>query len=284
MNEAMTSPVQPSDSGIFVSGIYVYPIKSCGGIALDTAELDERGIRHDRRWMLIDENNTFVSQRTDPRLALVRIRIGEDALCLSAPGMPDLELPLAPEKATTTLVAVWDDVVEVSPAGGEADPWFSDFLGSYRRLVYLPDDSIRSVDPEYGRRGDRVGLSDGFPLLLISESSLEDLNEKLETPLPMDRFRPNIVVSGCGAFAEDDWRAVQIGDVGMRVVKPCARCKITTVDQNTAATSKEPLRTLARYRKRGSEVFFGQNLALDSVGLLHVGAAVEIIPGYASDT
>lgn len=264
--------------------MYVYPIKSCGGITLETAELDERGIRHDRRWMLVDGDGKFVSQRTHPRLSLVRVRIEQDALTVNAPGMSTLEVPLVPEMGAAMLATVWGDTVEISPAGGGADKWFSEFLGAPCRLVYLPDDSVRAVDPEYGGSGDRVGLADGFPLLLIPEASLEDLNGRMEEPLPMDRFRPNIVVSGCGAFAEDGWRNVRIGGVGMRVVKPCARCKIPTVDQETAVTSKEPLRTLATFRKFGSKVLFGQNLVHDTAGTLRLGDAVEVIEGSARDS
>ncbi len=256
---------------VFVSGLYVYPIKSCGGIPLDAAELDERGIRHDRRWMLVDETGKFVSQRTDPQLSLVKVGISADSLTVNAPEMPELEIPFTPILTASMLATVWDDTVEVSPVGEEVDRWFSQFLREPRRLVYLPDDSVRVVDPDFGRLEDRVALPDGFPLLLISEASLEDLNGRLEAPLPMNRFRPNIVVGGCGAFAEDEWGYVVVGKVGMRVVKPCARCKITTVDQDTAITSKEPLRTLATFRKRGGEVLFGQNLIHEEAGTLRVG-------------
>lgn len=256
---------------VFVSGLYVYPIKSCGGISLDATELDERGIRHDRRWMLVDETGKFVSQRTDPQLSLVKVGISADSLTVNAPEMPELEIPFTPILTASMLATVWDDTVEVSPVGEEVDRWFSQFLGEPRRLVYLPDDSVRMVDPDFGRLEDRVALPDGFPLLLISEASLEDLNGRLEAPLPMNRFRPNIVVGGCGAFAEDEWGDVVVGKVGMRVVKPCARCKITTVDQDTAITSKEPLRTLATFRKRGGEVLFGQNLIHEEAGTLRVG-------------
>lgn len=262
-----------------LSGLYVYPIKSCGGIALDVADLDERGIRHDRRWMLVDEDGKFVSQRTFPRLALARVRIQKDALLVDAPGAPTLEVPFDSGERGIFTARVWDDAVEVAPVGEEASRWFSRLLGGSCRLVYLPDESIRPVDPEYGLAADHVGLADGFPLLLISEASLEDLNSRMEHPLPMDRFRPNLVVSGRDAFEEDGWRRIRVSGVDLRVVKPCARCKIPTIDQTTATASKEPLRTLAGYRKFGSKVLFGQNLIHDATGTVRVGDAVEVVEG-----
>ena len=261
--------------GLSLSGLYVYPIKSCGGISLETAEVDERGIRHDRRWMLVDEHGVFLSQREVPRLALIRIQIGVNGLLVDAPGMETLSVPFEP-KGEPVLARVWDDLVETAHVGRETGRWFSRFLGVPCRLVYLPDRSVRPVDPEYGRAGDRVGLADGFPFLMISEASLADLNGRMDEPLPMERFRPNLVVRGCGPFAEDGWRRVRAGGLGFRIVKPCARCVITTVDQASAAVGKEPLRTLARYRKVGSKVLFGQNLVHDGTGVLSVGDAVEV--------
>jgi len=274
--EARRHDTEPS-----LSGLYVYPIKSCGGISLHTAEVDERGIRHDRRWMLVDEAGVFLSQREVPRLALVGIRMADDGLLVDAPGMTALSMPFEPE-GESILARVWDDLVETLRVGREADRWFTRFLGVPCRLVYLPDRSVRPVDPDYAEPGDRVGLSDGFPFLMISEASLADLNGRLDKPLPMDRFRPNLVVRGCGPFAEDGWRRIRIGAMTFRVVKPCARCKITTVDQASAAEGKEPLRTLARYRKVGSKVLFGQNLVHDGTGVLSVGDAVQNISSSSS--
>ncbi len=175
------------------------------------------------------------------------------------------------------LARVWDDLVESLPVSDGTDRWFSEFLGLRCRLVYLPDESVRPVDPAYGRPGDQVGLADGFPFLLISEASLADLNARLEGSVPMNRFRPNLVVRGCGPFAEDDWKLVRIGPIAFRVVKPSARCHITTVDQETAATGKEPLRTLARFRRCGTRVLFGQNLIHDKTGTLRINDTVEVI-------
>jgi uncharacterized protein YcbX len=257
--------------------MHVYAIKSCGGTAVEEWEVDERGLRHDRRWMLVDETGRFLSQRRHPRMALIVVRMEADHLVVSAPEMPPLQVPFALPENEPLLAGVWDDLVETLPVGEEADRWFGEFLGVRCRLVHLPDESVREVDPDYGRAGDRVGLADGFPFLLISEGSLDDLNARLEHSLPMNRFRPNLVVAGCEPFAEDGWRRVRIGALSLRVVKPCARCAITTVDQESAARGKEPLRTLATFRKRGTKVLFGQNLVHDETGVLRVGDQVEVV-------
>ena len=265
------------ESAMFLSGLYVYPIKSCGGIGVDEWEVDERGLRHDRRWMLVDETGCFMSQRELPRMALVKVRIESHGLVVDAPGMSSLNVPFQPPDGRLLLASVWNDLVESRAVGDDADRWFSEFLEVSCKLVHLPDESVRPVDPAYGGPGDRVGLADGFPFLLISEASLADLNARLEQPLPMNRFRPNLVVGGCEPFAEDGWSLVRIGRLTFRVVKPCARCAITTVDQESAAKGKEPLRTLARFRRAGNKVLFGQNLIHDETGTLRIGDPVEIL-------
>ena len=262
---------------VYLSGLHLYPIKSAGGISLEAWEVDERGLRHDRRWMLVDEVGRFMTQRLFPRMALIGVRIEPDRLVVDAPDMPSLEVPLEPPQQRPRLAQVWSDLVEVLRVGADADRWFGEFLGVRCKLVYLPDESVRPVDPAYGRTWDRVGLADGFPFLLASEDSLADLNARLESPVPMNRFRPNGVVRGCEPFAEDGWRLVRIGFISFRVVKPCARCAITTVDQRTATTGKEPLRTLARFRRAGEGVLFGQNLIHANKATLHIGDPVEVL-------
>lgn len=264
-------------SGIYLSGLYVYPIKSCGGIAVKELDVDARGLHHDRRWMLVDEANQFISQRELPRMALIGVCVDPDGLVVSGPGMPYLQVPFLPPDGKVLRARVWDDVVETLPVGGGADRWFSEFLGVRCKLLYLPEESVRPVDQDYGRADDQVGLADGFPFLLISEGSLAELNARLERPLPMDRFRPNLVVGGCAPFAEDGWRVVRIGPITLRVVKPCARCAITTVDQRTGVRDKEPLRTLATFRRSGTKVLFGQNLVHDETGTLRTRDPVEVL-------
>jgi uncharacterized protein YcbX len=208
---------------------------------------------------------------------LIKVRIESDGLVVDAPGMSSLDVPFRPLEGRLMLTRVWNDLVESRMVGGGADRWFSEFLDVRCKLVYLPDGSVRPVDPAYGEPGDRVGLADGFPFLLISNASLANLNARLDHPLPMNRFRPNLVVGGCEPFAEDGWSLVRSGQLTFRVVKPCARCAITTVDQDTAARGKEPLRALARFRRAGNKVLFGQNLIHDEPGTLRTGDPVEIL-------
>ena len=264
---------------LVLSELYVYPIKSVGGIALETARLDERGIEYDRRWMLVDEDRKFMSQRRHPRMALISTRLTPEHLVVEAPGMPELRLPLLLEERPNLAVQVWSDSVRAAPVGHGADEWFSSFLGVRCTLVYMPDDEVRQVDLEYAEAGDRVGFADGFPFLLVSRASLEDLVGRLERDVPVNRFRPNIVVEGGDAFAEDGWRCIRVAGIDFRFVKPCSRCSIVMTDQGTSQRDREVLATLAGYRQTGKKILFGQNLAHDSTGMLRVGDAVEVWPG-----
>ena len=261
-----------------MSGLHVYPIKSCAGISLDSAELSATGLRHDRRWMLVDETGEFMSQRAHPRMALISTHLSDERLTVGAPGMPELEIPLQPTNKELINVSVWGDENRGALVGAEADRWFAEFLQVPCRLVHKPDDDLRLVDSLFAKNGDQVGFADGFAFLLISEASLEDLNGRLENPLPMNRFRPNFVVKGCGPYAEDGWSRLRIGDLPFRVAEGCPRCAITTTDQETGARGKEPLRTLATYRKFGGEVFFGRNLIHDALGTVRVGDPIETTP------
>lgn len=261
-----------------LAALYHYPIKSCRGIALQRAQLTRFGLERDRHWMIVDAEGRFLSQRELPSLALIEPEIIADRLRLRASGMPDL---LIPDRGSKTIeVDVWGDRVLADDTGREAATWMSDFLGVACRLVALGPAFERTVDPAFDRFGSRVAFSDGYPLLLLSEASLADLNTRMADPLPMNRFRPNLVVTGCAPYAEDDWRELEIGDVRLHVVKPCARCAITTVDQDQGQfAGKEPLRTLARYRRgEKGKVLFGQNVIHESkTGVLNVGDAVKVI-------
>ncbi|MGB3634476.1 MAG: MOSC N-terminal beta barrel domain-containing protein [Rubrobacteraceae bacterium] len=262
--------------GSVLKELYVYPIKSTGGIALQEARVDSRGIEYDRRWMLVDESHKFMSQRKHPCMALISTKLTSEYLVVEAPEMSGLRLPLRPEGRTSIEVRVWSDTVRAVPVGREADEWFSAFLGSSCRLVYMPEDEIRQVDPEYAGAGDHVGFVDGFPFLMVSQASLDDLGERLDRQVPVDRFRPNLVVEGGDAFDEDDWQSLSIGGVDFRVAKPCSRCSIVMTDQSSGNRDREVLATLATYRRTGNDIFFGQNLAHDSTGILRVGDAVEL--------
>jgi uncharacterized protein len=258
-----------------LASLHVYPIKSCAGTSVDVWPAGELGFARDRRWMLTGDEGVFLSQRELPRMSLVKPEMKHDHISVTAPGMPTLEVPFETD-GDRSLARVWGDPVEVVNAGEEASRWFSEFLRFPCRLVHLPEDSIRRVDPDFARPEDRVHLADGFPFLLISEASLEELNERLEEPIPMNRFRPNLVVRGCSPFAEDGWRNIRVGEMSFRVVKPCARCAITTVEQTTGEKGKEPLTTLAKFRKVGGKVMFGQNVIHDAPGTLRVGDGVEM--------
>jgi uncharacterized protein YcbX len=262
----------------FVSDLFVYPVKSCRAIALERAILTLRGLAHDRRWMVVDEKGQFVTQRTQPRLALIDVAMTHDALVLSAPNMAALDLPLAPQEgAPRRRVRVWRDEVDAVDCGGTASKWVSEWLDAPVSLVFMPDATERAVDPKHARPGDIVGFADAFPLLLASSSSLDDLNARLERPVPMNRFRPNLVVSGCPPWAEDSWKRIHIADISIRVAKPCTRCVVTTTDQRTAERGVEPLRTLATFRAHEAHVLFGQNCVPDHPGTLRVGDHVTVL-------
>ena len=257
-----------------LTALNIYPIKSTRGIALAESEVDGFGLRHDRRWMVVDDSGQFLSQRSHSRLALVVPSIRGDKLRVDGPGMPTLEVSLYPSAVVATSVAVWDDVCLASWVGESAADWFSDFLGCPCSLVHMAEDAVRPADPALAPAGSRVSFADGFPFLLISEESLADLNRRLTEPLPMNRFRPNLVVAGGEPYDEDLWTHFEIGGIRLRVVKPCGRCVVTTTDQTTGERGKEPLRTLATYRKRDGEVMFGQNVAHEGIGRLRVGDSI----------
>jgi len=264
-----------------VSALWVYPVKSCRGIALERSPVEARGLRNDRRWMIVDDAGMFITQRTEPRLALVDVAFDEPELVLRAPGMPGLRVAATTPAASRRRVTIWRDEVEGVDCGDTARQWITRWLGSPASLVFMPDDVRRPVKPAYAQPLDIVGFADGFPLLVASTSSLDDLNARMERPLPMDRFRPNIVVTGSPAWAEDGWARIQVGALAgglrVRIPKPCDRCVITTTDQRTAERGVEPLRTLARFRQRDSKVFFAQNGVPDAAGSIAVGDAITVL-------
>lgn len=257
-----------------VSALYVYPIKSCRGIAVSEWAVAERGFVADRRWMIVDAAGKFVTQRETPELSQVSIALEGDSMRLSAPRLPELVLPRSFDWGPERSVRIWKDTTEAveHPAGSA---WFSSYLGRPHELVYMPDRHQRAVNPARARAGDIVSFADGYPFLLVSEASLSDLNARLDAPVGMARFRPNIVISGTEPYAEDGYARVQIGEIAFRGPKRCERCVMTTVDPDTGLTGKEPLRTLAKYRLADQKIWFGMNLIHDNLGRLHVGDAVE---------
>lgn len=262
-----------------VTELNIYPIKSTRRIALQQALVEPRGLQWDRRWMLVDGDGKFLTARQWPSLALVDTRLEAEALVVSLPGRQSLRLPLADPGPGDRLVTIWRDRCPVVEMSAEASRWFSDYLGCDCRLVRLSEQDRRPVDPSYGRDGDQVSLADGYPLLVIGEGSLADLNRRLATPVDMRRFRPNLVVDAEQPFAEDRWRRIRVGTVEFEFVKGCSRCVFTTVDPQTGQKDPqlEPLRTLGSYRRREAGVFFGQNAIPRSTGVIRLGDPVEVI-------
>ncbi|WP_328316058.1 MOSC domain-containing protein [Streptomyces sp. NBC_00388] len=265
--------------------IHIHPVKSLTGCAQGSATVEPWGLAGDRRWMLVDETGKAVTQRQHARLALAAAQpLPCGGVRLSAPGLEPLTVTV-PEPVGTIGVQLFRDKIDVIPAGPAADAWFSAYLGAAVRLVHLDDPAVRRpVNPKYARPGDTVNLADGYPLLLTTLSSLDALNSLVargdlpeEGPLPMDRFRPTVVVSGTPPWAEDGWSRIAIGAVVLRVAKACGRCVITTIDQRTSERGREPLRTLALHRRVDNDLPFGQNLIPEGTGVLHVGDPVHIL-------
>jgi uncharacterized protein YcbX len=265
-------------AALTLTALYRYPVKSLGGEEYPELDVEGRGLAFDRQWMVVDAQGGFLTQRQQARMTLIGASVDDRGLLrLCAPGMPDMAVRSGADADQRVEVTIWGDSVSAMPAGHEADAWLSEFLALPCRLVCFPQEQVRAVDPGFSRPPDQVGFADGFPFLLISQASLDDLNGRLQDPVPMLRFRPNLVVEGCEAFAEDGWRRIRIGDVDFRVAKPCSRCVIPTIDLATGERGKEPLRTLMTYRRRDNKVYFGQNLIHDGVGRLAAGMTVEVL-------
>jgi MOSC domain-containing protein len=277
----MPTEVEPAAragrSSACVTGLFLYPVKSCAGTPLHVAEIGPRGILHDREFMVTYPNGRFVTQRELPHLAQIRPTIAAATLAFAAPGMPTVTISPT-DTGPRREVVVWRDTVIGVDQGALIADWLSTFLETPVRLVRMPADTVRAVDPQFApRSSDQVGFADGYPLLLISEESLDDLNSRLSSPLPMNRFRPNVVVRGAGTpYAEDEWAELRIGDVRFNGVKTCARCAITTTDQVTAERGSEPLATLAGYRRIERGVLFGQNLVHAAPGRIAIGDRLTV--------
>ncbi len=246
---------------IELTQITIYPVKSCKGTSLSKAKLSAFGLENDRRWMIVGEDGTFLSQRILPTMALIEPTLTPDSLQLRAPGTGSAEIPRTIESRKSVQVRIWDDTCAALDCGEEAAALLTEFLSTRCRLVTMGSEFRRAVSPKYSTKSDQVSFADAFPLLLISSASLRDLNERLEFPVPMNRFRPNLVVSGCEPYAEDGWEHIAVGPLTFRVVKPCGRCTVPSVDQATGIAGTEPLATLATYRKLNQgKVYFGQNI------------------------
>lgn len=262
-----------------LSEINIYPIKSFGGISLSEAEVSDRGIEGDRRWMLADDKGLFVSQRKHPRMALLQTSFEGDEIVVTVKGQSAklLSLPREMTQAETIEVKIWENKVKAIPGPSEANAVISEYLDLDCRFVYMPDTTHRLVDPKYVPELEVVGFADGFPNLVIGQSSLDDLNSRLEEPLPMNRFRPNLVVTGSEPNEEFTWAEVRIGEMTFMGRKPCGRCVMITVDQQTAEKGKEPLRTLSTYLRWNGKTVFGENLIHAEPGRIRVGDTVEVV-------
>ena len=263
-----------------ITGLYYYPIKSCGGQQVEQAEVGERGIKHDREFMLVEaDTNQFITQREKARMALISPQVGQGYLQLEAPDMPLLKVAIA-EEGPRRRTKVWQDSCETVDQGDEVAGWLSEFLKTECRLVRMAPDFTRKVKRQHAKTGEeQVAFADAYPFLLASDESLADLNSRLDEPLLMNRFRPNVVIGGSGVpFGEDLVQQISLGGITFRVVKPCARCAVTTTDQATARRGKEPLRTLATYRRdEDGEVMFAQNMIHENTGVLRLGDRLKVI-------
>ena len=262
-----------------VSQLFIYPIKSLGGIELNSAEIDKRGLKNDRRWMLVDENNQFMTQRENHAMALLKTAIVNDRIIISNKHKPDehIHIPVAITNSKKIRVRVWNDDCDVLEADASINNWFTHQLGQECKLVYMPEDSLRIVDTNYASGEEITSFTDGYPILLLGQASLDDLNSRLEEKLPINRFRPNIVFSGGKPYEEDEMEQFIINGINFFGVKLCARCPIPTIDQESAVKNKEPLKTFSTYRQLNNKIYFGQNLLHKGNGTIHVNDSIEVL-------
>jgi len=285
-----------------ISEINIYLIKSLKGISLNSAVVEERGLRHDRRWMLTNRDGIFMTQREFPRMATIDVAIASDGLHVTSENAGEMAIPFEPDHGERQRVTIWKSICEAEIYSGAVSEWFSDVLGTACQLVRMPDATQRHINPVFDRGKDIVSFADGYPIMILGEASLEDLNKRLSResdegvrdPLPMNRFRPNLVVSDSEPYIEDSWDRIRIGEAVFRSTKPCERCVITTVDQSKGEfAGKEPLKTLATYRMAkdvipdrfeaygtsANAVLFGQNLIGETPGeRISVGDAITVLP------
>ena len=258
---------------LVIQDIYIYPVKSLGSIRLLQSEVQQTGLKYDRRWMLTDERYNVISQRTCPEMTFLQVSLGSESLFIThkKSSLTPLEIPVDPITTKEVTVSIWDDVCTAFEVSAAANKWFSDILNMPVKLVYMPETTQRFVETNYAKNGEIVSFADAYPLMMIGQSSLDDLNTRLENPLPMDRFRPNIVFSGGEPYFEDNIDKFKIGDIAFTAVKPCGRCIVTTIDTELATKGKEPLKTLSTYRSSKNKILFGQNLLYSNTGNIKVG-------------
>ncbi len=263
---------------ITVSSLVYYPIKACRGFDVTETRVERMGLANDRRMMVVTPEGGFLTQREHPKLALITPMLNGNSVTLSAPNFDSVQFEIRKSDAPT-LVGIWSSKdVRSTDQGESAAKWLSDWLGASVRLVRLDERFKRKLNPDYAvSEEDHTGFADGYPILIISEESLEDLNSRLAVSVAMNRFRPNLVVKGCEPFAEDGWKRIRIGGIEMAIVKPCPRCVVTTIDKETLEKNKEPLKTLSTYRRQDGEAMFGMNVIPLGEGEIKVGMSVEVL-------
>jgi uncharacterized protein len=264
-----------------LSRLFVYPVKSAAGIELQHTQIDDFGVEHDRRFLVVDDDDVFMTQREHPRMSLIHIAIEPPRLVFTASDHSSCTVPLRPTAGERTRVQIWDDVVGAVRLP-EATEFLSDAIGVPCSLVYMPDDVVRPLHRIYSARRDRVGFADKFPLLILSQGSIDALNARLQQPVDVRRFRPNLLIDGVPPQAEDTWARIRVGSLEIHVIEPRARCSITTVNPDTGVRGKEPLRTLATYRVRDGQVYFAQDSIHAGPGELHTGDPLEVLETRAA--
>ena len=265
-----------TDDNDAVTGLYYYPVKSLSGIRLEEADLTPFGIRHDRMWMLTRESGRFITQREEHRLALLKVTADDTGFVITAPDGRSTFLPVTAKSGASVRVSVWKDELDVTRGPDDAARFFSEYLG-YRCVPVSMSENAGRMAREFAPDGTPLSFADAYPGLLTTETSLADLNERSSVEIEMRRFRPNIVASGSSPFIEDSWARLRIGQAEIALVKPCARCVLTTVDPDSGVSGKEPLKTLARYRRIQGDVFFGQNFVVLKAGTVRIGDEIEVV-------
>lgn len=264
---------------LVVSALYTYPIKSCSGVSLTSAKIDARGLLHDRRWMLIDQNNKFISQREVAILSRFQVKISDHALTVTFNGEHKI-IPFLTAEAVISnsgeSVKIWGDTCSAIAYNDETNKWFSNLIGKPCRLVYMPDNSKRQVELEYASAGQITAFSDGYPILILGQESMNNLNDKLATSVSINRFRPNIVFTGGLPHIEDKFKKIRINNVILECVKLSRRCNVPNINQETSIAEDEPTKTLTQYRLFDNRILFGNNTLVHQHGLISLGDKIQL--------
>ena len=263
-----------------ISQLFIYPVKSLGGVSVAASEITNKGLKYDRRWMLVDHHLSFITQRECPQMSLLKVQIGNGFLTISDKNFntSGLIIPFDEFDKGQFDVTIWNAVCRANGTNKYINQWFSDILKINCRLMYMPDETMRPVNTTsgYAPKGKFTSFADAYPFLMLSEESLNDLNTRLQTPVSINRFRPNLVFNGATPYFEDELEDFKINEVKFTGLENCARCSIISINQDNALISKEPLKTLSTYRRRGKNVCFGRNVVHSGIGKIGVGDKILI--------